>query len=348
MGLGILLTKYFKFPDWVTPAIAFNNTTALPLLLVQSLQATGVLDTLDSSSDVLDRAKSYFLVNAMIGNSLTFALGPKLLNGQNEDAPDEKEDNDEENEGDDGQQDAERGEGESRTLEEETEATEQDSLLPNGAVRQGVRAQRKASHHGGRLWSKFPPWLQSTLDFAYQFWNPPLVGALIGALLGLTPPLHKLFFSSQQEGGYLNAWLQASIKNIGSLFASLQVVVVGVKLSQSLLKMKKGEKSGSVPLVPMISVTIVRFILWPLISIPLIWVLAKKTNVLSDDPILWFTMMLMPAGPPALKLTALADVNGATEDEKMSIAKFLTVSYVISPLLCFSVVGALKAAEAAV
>jgi len=283
----------------------------------------------------------------MIGNSLTFALGPRLLNGQNEDAPDEKEDNVEGDNADENQQNAERGEGEPRSVEEEVEATEHDSLLPNRAVSNGIHAQHKAERQGNRLWSRFPPWLQSTLDFMYQFWNPPLVGALIGALLGLVPQLHKLFFSSQEEGGYLNAWLQASIKNIGSLFASLQVIVVGVKLSQSLLKMKRGEKSGSVPLTPMVFVTVVRFILWPLISIPLIWVLAKKTNILSDDPILWFTLMLMPAGPPALKLTALADVNGASEDEKMSIAKFLTVSYAISPLLCFSVVGALKAAEAA-
>ena len=37
--------------------------------------------------------------------------------------------------------------------------------------------------------------------------------------------------------------------------------------------------------------------------------------------------MLMPTGPPAMKLTALADVNGSSEQEKMSIAKFLTVSF---------------------
>ena len=42
---------------------------------------------------------------------------------------------------------------------------------------------------------------------------------------------------------------------------------------------------------------------------------------------LWFSMMLMPTGPPAMKLTALADVNGSSEQEKMSIAKFLTVSF---------------------
>ena len=42
---------------------------------------------------------------------------------------------------------------------------------------------------------------------------------------------------------------------------------------------------------------------------------------------LWFTMMLMPTGPPALKLTALAEVNGSNEGEKMSIAKVLCVRH---------------------
>ena len=73
--LGLVITKVFKTPSWVTPAIAFNNTTSLPLLLVQSLAATKLLDTLDSSGSGVARANSYFLINAMVGNSLTFALG---------------------------------------------------------------------------------------------------------------------------------------------------------------------------------------------------------------------------------------------------------------------------------
>ena len=62
------------------------------------------------------------------------------------------------------------------------------------------------------------------------------------------------------------------------------------------------------------------------VSISLIYLVAARTNWLSDDPMLWFAMLLMPTGPPALKLTALADVNGSGEAEKLSIAKFLTVS----------------------
>ena len=85
LALGAAVTQVFELPPWVTPAIAFNNTTSLPLLLIQSLDATGILSSIlmgssDSTSDAVNRAKSYFLVNAIVGNPLTFALGPELLN----------------------------------------------------------------------------------------------------------------------------------------------------------------------------------------------------------------------------------------------------------------------------
>lgn len=95
MGLGWILKRIFKFPAWTIPAICFNNTTALPLLLIQSLETSGILADLtmgggDTSSAALSRAKLYFLVSSMIGNSLTFAVGPKLLD--NEENPDEQQD----------------------------------------------------------------------------------------------------------------------------------------------------------------------------------------------------------------------------------------------------------------
>lgn len=64
------------------------------------------------------------------------------------------------------------------------------------------------------------------------------------------------------------------------------------------------------------------------ISIPVIYLVATRTSLLGPrpDPMLWFCLMLMPTGPPAIKLTALADVNGSEEGEKLAVAKFLTVS----------------------
>jgi len=102
------------------------------------------------------------------------------------------------------------------------------------------------------------------------------------------------------------------------------------------------------------------------ISIPVIWAVASRTSALSVDPILWFTMMMMPVGPPAMRLLAIADVNHMEEEEKMSIARFLTVRYppffrpwrpsfanpdgqvlyAVVPLITLTVAGALRASEA--
>lgn len=397
MLVGMLATRAFKLPAWVTPALCFNNTTSLPLLLIQSLSSTGILDSIlagngDTSSAAIDRAKSYFLINSMVSNSLTFALGPRLLRPYEEDTPEswqdgndgveqthpggsngdpyiqqeedvenapmavpgsstQPEDEGHDSAGSDVEQRAAvkaRRNGTSQEEARQEVVDEETTLLPVSWVRTGHKAGREANKEGEQWWNRFPSWVQSTLEVLYAFVNPPLIGALLGALIGLVPSLHRLFFAESNEGGYLNAWLTSSISNVGGLFASIQIIVVGVKLSQSLRKMKKGEESGAVPWRSMTFITVVRFFIWPAISIPIIWALATKTTWLSEDPILWFAMMLMPCGPPAMILVSLSDVNGSDEKEKMAIAKLLTISYAITPLICLAVVGSLKASEAAI
>ncbi|KAK5168367.1 uncharacterized protein LTR77_006937 [Saxophila tyrrhenica] len=340
MLLGMVITRIFKTPAWVTPAIAFNNTTSLPLLLIQSLAATQLLDTLDSSGNAVDRAKSYFLVNAMVGNSLTFALGPKLLNVWEEAANGDNDDDDEDPKAADGRLEAQQQEAE--------HDNEETSLLPNRVARKRARMTLATYVRGRKFWKRLPKWVQETLNIVLAFVNPPVVGAIIGVVIGLVPALHRLFFNTQEEGGYLNAWLESALSNIGELFPALMVVIVGVKLSTSLLRMKKGDESGTVPWIPLVLITLVRFFIWPAISITAVYFLASRTSVLGSDPILWFAMMLAPTGPPALMLTALADLAGADEQEKMGIAKFLTIEYAVSPMIFLTVVGSLKASEAAV
>jgi hypothetical protein len=45
------------------------------------------------------------------------------------------------------------------------------------------------------------------------------------------------------------------------------------------------------------------------------------------DLILWFSMMVMPTGPPALIIMELAELGRVSEVEKMAIAKALAVRY---------------------
>ena len=310
MALGQTLKKLFKWPAWTVPAICFNNTTALPLLLVQALDTAGILEGLlkgpdDSSSAAVKRAKSYFLVASVVGNSLTFAVGPKLLDDEMtpESYEQDKIREQEEQEEVHGRDDRGRRESEEehanptntagRTAEEQEEHTnEQTSLLPHHVTRHA----RKIDQHTLRLWNSFPAPVKSTLSYLGQFFNAPLIGALIGLVLGIVPPFHTAFFNEPDQGGIFKAWLTTSLKNVGELFAALQLVTVGAKLAASLLKMKKGEDAGKVRLVPSLTIFFIRFVAWPLLSIGFIYVVASKTNWLDDDPVLWFVMMLLPTG----------------------------------------------------
>ena len=282
MLLGFITSRVFKLPSWVTLAISFNNTTALPLLLIESLSSTGILNDLlasdsDTTSAAVMRAKSYFLVNAIVGDSLTFALGPKLLDG--EEALDKKENGDQRKPNHDpsrgtifprsAEDNAEEGnehvehdlqDGGNREVEG---ANEQTSLLPGPVMRARLAAERYGYDHGKNQFEKFPKWMQSFLEFSYAFLHAPLIGAVIGVIIGLVPPLHKAFFGDPESGGKFTAWLTDSVKQIGGLFAALQVVVVGVKLSSSMRKMKRGEDSGTVPWIPLVFVTVMRFVVWP-------------------------------------------------------------------------------------
>ena len=329
--IGTIATKVFKAPAWTTPAVAFNNNTSLPLLLIQALESTGILKGLmindsDSMSAMVERATSYFLVNSVIGNVTTFAVGPRLLASSDETRQNEAE---EDHANGNANGDIENGHARGDEDDDETEAepsNEQTPLLPDGFTHQHRVILRKGYVRGKRFWDRLPPWVQSTLDLFYAFLNPPFIGAVIAVILGLTPPLHRAWFNSSEDGGVLNAWLATSVKNIGSLFATLQVVNVGVKLSSVLQKSKSGEESGKIPWASSLYVLFVRFILWPAISISIIFALASKANVLPDDPVLWFALMIIPTGPSAMNLTSLADVSGSDDVEKFAIAKFLTVS----------------------
>ncbi|KAL9038744.1 MAG: hypothetical protein Q9180_002946 [Flavoplaca navasiana] len=331
MLLGAILTKLLTLPAWVTPALSFNNTTSLPLLLVQSLASTGILEALlmsdtDTTSAALDRAKSYFLVGAIVSNSLTFSLGPRLLDHEDASGPDQGEVNNQQqatNPPDSMQREEQNGQTTGHT---DREATEHTSLLPEYVVRRGAEAGEHGYHKGKRLWDKLGPKSRSVLDLLYAFLNAPLVGAVIGGVIGLTPPLQQAFFNDSQHGGFFKAWLTSCIKNVGSIFAALQVIVVGVKLSNSLRKMKRGEHSGTIQWQPSTIVLLMRFVIWPVISICAIYLLATHTNVLPHDPVLLFALMLMPAGPPAMAISSLTDLNESKTEEKMAVAKFLIVS----------------------
>lgn len=224
-------------------------------------------------------------------------------------------------------------------------SNERTALLPHSAL-----DQEATSAHQRQLTTK-----ERVLSLLRDIFNEPTIGAIVGLMVGVIPPLHRAFFDTSTEGGIFTPWLTASLVNIGQAFVPLQVIVVGFTLSASF---HQGHLSPTAAhhrdcrrtcrgLIPTIAILLTRFALWPLIALPLIYFLVTCTNLLPADPVLWFCMMLMPAGPPAMKLIAMADVGGADEAAKISVARVLAVSYICVPLLSFSVVAALSMVEKA-
>ncbi|KIW25053.1 uncharacterized protein PV07_10725 [Cladophialophora immunda] len=215
-----------------------------------------------------------------------------------------------------------------------------------------VPLHRRASIVPKRQWYKLGPRAQWWLLFVSDFFNAPLLGAIVGVVIGLIPVLHRAFFNDTYEGGIFTAWLTASLKNIGGLFVPLPVVVAGVSLYTAMQEARKaaaeGQKTQHMPWLTVTFIMVTRFVLWPAASIYFIFLLASRSTVLGPDPMLWFAMMLMPTGPPAMKLITLIQVSDAEEEDERNIAKLLTISYLISPILSFTVVGGLRAAQAAI
>ncbi|KAI2640459.1 auxin efflux carrier [Hypomontagnella submonticulosa] len=364
LAIGKALVRFFRLPNWAVPAIAFNNTESLPLLLLQSLEATGVLSSLvgsDDTSDGIERARTYFLACSVINNTITFSQGAKWITGEQQSPGEDNSSDPESQQTQDHEQGDEAAEGQQQQREGEgawspegtgedndpSDPNERTSLLPSKVVYWERKMGNDLISVLRGYYHTWPKPVQRSIAAIGALFNPPFIGAAIGLILGLTPPLHRLFFNDMDEGGYFKAWLTSSLRNVGELFVSLQVIVVGVKLSLSLRLMKEGEEGGKLPLGTVLSVISVRFILWPAISIPLIWALAAHTNILPNDPMLWWALMMMPVGPTAMKVLALADVSGTSQKIRMSIAKFLTLSYIITPIVSFAVIGALEAAKAA-
>ncbi|KAJ9131349.1 Auxin efflux carrier [Pleurostoma richardsiae] len=358
--IGFVAHYMLRTPDWTSVALMFNNTTSYPLLLIESLEQTGILQALiigdESGSDAVERATSYFLVFATISNCLTFAVGPRLVDSEH--GPEQEEsDDDEEGDGWNGNQQGDEND-EERALSERTSLMRRHStsytFFPSSHKRAELAARaedmkRRAKIVPRRYWKSLSPRTKWWLILVSDFFNAPLLGAMLGAVIGLTPPLHRAFFSDSQDGGIFSAWLTASLKNIGKLFVPLPVIIAGVSLFASIRDARRNhDPISKLPWGPISFILAFRFIVWPVASIALVYLLASKTNVLGDDPILWFTMMLMPTGPPATRLVAMVQVSsGGDEDDEAIISKLLTISYLISPVLSLAVVGSLRASESA-
>lgn len=247
-----------KLPSWVTPSCIFNNTTSLPLLLIQSLESSGSLRTLASKdetvSDAVHRAQSYLLVCAVVNKTMAYAIGPHLLEKNTED---DRESRRRSSAGFDTGANADEENGQNSN-------DEMTSLLPQSAQEVSSKTDLRIKYVMSRLSARLPDKLkEELLSFESPFVKDAMLGVTIGAIIGLVPTLHKAFFRPSYKGGIFNAWLTSSVNNIGQLFTSLQMFTVGSRLGVSFEKIKTSRLSGSTPILALTTIFLVRFVVWP-------------------------------------------------------------------------------------
>ncbi|KAK4121573.1 hypothetical protein N657DRAFT_577490 [Parathielavia appendiculata] len=363
-ALGMLGHRGLGMPDWTAPSILISNTTSYPLLLITALQETGILDSIivtdETTEEAVERAKSYFLIFSTVSNLVTFAVGPRLIDSEH--APEDDEEEHDKNDNANGNS------HDDTPVTPDVEANEQTRLLESHRPMLPVRRstfflsqtretnsepkpdRRRPWFVPRRRWDQLTPRMKWWLLFVLDFFNAPLLGAVVGAVIGLVPALHRAFFNSFQEGGIFTAWITSSLKSIGGLFVSLPVVVAGITLFCSTKEAKDHHESPirNIPWGPVAYILFVRFVAWPLMSISVIYMLATKTSLLSFDPILWFCLAIMPCGPSAMKLLTMVQVAEGSQDSEKHISRLLTISYLISPLLSLTVAGSLLASQAAI
>ena len=343
------LSKTLHLPQWVLPACSFNNTTSLPLLLLDSLDSVGSLRLIlrkgETTSDEIDRAQSYFLVCAVISKTIAYVVGPKMLHDGSSSPStyiDSGPGTGSESEAGPFSTEAHRNNNHPDETHDgpEPTATETTSLFP-----QATRPfTSRLSTYKAKIVAFFPHRMKQNLmaPFGSPFADVAICCTFLGATLGLVPTLHRAFFARDEDGGIFNAWLTTSIRNIGRLFTTLQIFMVGCKLGVTLERMfaenrerrlgrftGECDSSSRIPVRAIVVIFLFRLVVWPAVSIPVVYGFARA-RLLGDDPMLWFSMMLIPAGPPALIILGLAELAKASEGEKMAIAKSLTVSFMSS------------------
>ncbi|KAJ3557263.1 hypothetical protein NM688_g1565 [Phlebia brevispora] len=332
--LGWLAQAVLRTPSWVIVAAGRPNTSALPLLLLQSLETTGVLELLgadgESVSQTLHRAKSLILLNVVVQQAFTFQTAPSLLER-------------------DATKRARRdsaGDAEAGATDELSPAAKhasniapivQDSehvglLQDNDARSYGSSSQAEPDYPSALEpiaeepdihWPRSIGIFEKPLKKIAMTMSPPLIGAIIGLILGIIPPLHELFYS---EGSALYTAVTQSAKELGNLFVALQMFTVGAELA-----LVPNCHPGY---IPMGCALLVRFLIMPGLSLLFVWLTAGR-GLYVDDKLVWFLLVLIPAGPSAMLLANVAELVNVDQGP---IAGYLTVSYVFSPLMavvCF-------------
>jgi hypothetical protein len=214
----------------------------------------------DSVSNAIARAQSYFLLCGVISKTIGYAVGPTMLTNANEDGEDDDHDQN---------HDAGENAADSEAQNGHADADEEMPLLRGRSNKAHEDLSMKLKRWAKKVVFVFPKSIKQNVltPFDTPLADVAIICTLVGAVLGLVPQLHRAFFNSYEEGGIFNAWLTSSIKNIGKLFTTLQIFIVGCELGVSFEKIRGGSREGGRDSNPgwkaILTIFLVRLVIWP-------------------------------------------------------------------------------------
>ena len=165
------------------------------------------------------------------------------------------------------------------------------------------------------------------------FFPPPVIGVVLGVILGLSP-LSQLLMSSSSDKTAPLAVVYNSFQNLGKAASPLAVLVLTCSLAFGYGKKVQSSTTGQASLLrKWACVSTARFLLSPLVMMALLQGMAKAgfIGAPTTEPMLWFVCLLQSIMPPAQNSVVLLQVAGRSEEAEQ-MAKFLFSIYSTSML----------------
>ncbi|KAF8583386.1 hypothetical protein K439DRAFT_59872 [Ramaria rubella] len=306
-----IFKSVFPFPRWIIPCCMYNNVITLTLLMIETLGSTGALDGIigdpTAIPDALRRAKIYCLINALVYNLTKFSIAPKMMSSsfKSDEQPFSEES-------------ALRSASSYRPEFPERLASERTPLISN------TSQEGRGSLVGQSMWEQ-----------AKKLLNPPLLAAVVAIFVGIIPALHQMFLN--KDGAFTGSLTQ-SIQRLGNVYTAVQILVVGSQLYAG----SERSTTKKLPKFAMIYLLTFRFVLMPAFSILLISSIRRwQPDLFLKDPMLDFALMIAPIGPPGVSIAAVAEIANLSDEDNAIIARMLTVSYLVTPLISLPIAAAL-------
>jgi hypothetical protein len=164
------------------------------------------------------------------------------------------------------------------------------------------------------------------------FFPPPVMGVVVGVLIGLSPLSSLLLSRNPQQYPAPLAIVYNSFQNLGKCASPLAVLVLTCSLAFGAGKrievVKTATTNNNNVMRKWACVSFTRFIISPLIMSGLLYGMSTigLIGTKTDEPMVWFVCLLESIMPPAQNSVVLLQVAGRS-DEASQMAKFLFSIY---------------------